>query len=286
MEKEAKSTKEMLERSEKAQKSVNHLGNKKILFLVVVIFIIFDAITIHSIVGKVFNQEILWIPQEVISIIITLGIAILLDGIPVIIAYYILLERKSRFHIAVIISLVLAFLMLFGIIFCLRLSDRSDMVSTRSQQESDKSRKTMSSSSDTSETLENSESSSTKTESDNKTSKTEWWSVVLLGFTPLATSILSFGLAYTYKKSDERKEKICIDRIRFNDRIKALEICKNELYNEQDRELNQYDKKLYDIAKRDLESYEKILKYEVRQKLAIHLATPDAVSKLLEKEEE
>lgn len=257
-----KSTREMLHKAEmKTQKTINPV-NPFILPLLLLFFVILDALTIYQLMDEMFYQS------AVLSIVITLGIAIVLEGIPFLAAQFYMREKKSVSDKITMVILAVTFAMIFAILFALRWSARALTFSMEGTE--------------IAFTVMNkvAESSSVVYE----TSLAEDMMTIVLGLSPLATSVLAFFLSCIYRTSDKVRDMKRLAQIGLFEQLKQVHIRRNEIENELKRDLERYNQELYEVALAEVEDYRKLLKIAVRQKLALHLGKASVITNLLEKE--
>lgn len=259
-----KSTQEVLLRQErKLQKAANPV-KPLLLPLLLLFFVVLDALTIFELMDQMFYQS-RWL-----SVLITVGIAIVLEGIPYLASQYFMRDKKTIVDKVTLAALGTVFLLIFITLFVLRWNARALTFSSNESQLA----------------VITSIQTVEQVDSIHGTSAAENVMTVLLGITPLATSVLAFFLSCIYKTSDKLKDKKKINAIELEERLKVLSIKQNEIKNELKRDLVSYNEDLYHVAVEQVNDYEKMLKVIVRQKLAVYLGTAQAVTNLLEKNRE
>lgn len=253
------STKKLLLKTEKDLQNQGHLVNPSYLPFMLLFFVILDYMTIHQLIDEMFYQSFL------LTVFVTAGIAILLEGIPCIGAHFYMKEKKSDSDMILLIILVGIFLILFIALFALRWYSRELIFS------------------DSGARLEvTAIQGGVGAAAAPEITTAENMMTILLGVSPLATSVLAFCLACSFTISEKKTERKRLLDIHLKHQAEMLEVNAGELRDELKRNLSRYDAQMYQAALAELNTYAKLLKNIVRQRTAVHIGTPNAVSRLLE----
>lgn len=255
------STKKLLLKAEQDLQNQEHLVNPSFLPVMLLFFVVLDYMTIHQLIDEMFYQS--WL----LTVFVTAGISILLEGIPCIAAHFYMKEGRSDSDTILIIVLAGIFLILFIALFALRWYSRELIFSDGSTE------------------LEVSSIWQTgRAVKAREITTAENMMTILLGLSPLATSILAFCLACSFTISEKRAKKKCLIDIYLKGQAELLEASAEEVREELKHDLKKYDSQMYQTALDELNTYSELLKNIVRQRTAMHIGTSRAVSRLLEKE--
>lgn len=255
------STRKLLLKTEKDLQNQKHMINPALLPFLLFFFVVLDYLTIHQLIDEMFYQS--WM----LTVFVTAGIAVLLEGIPCIGAHFYMKENRRDSDTILFIVLTGTFLILFIALFALRWHSRELIFSENHSQLAVTSMQENPAVSD-----------------GHVITSAENMMTILLGISPLATSILAFCLACAFTVSEKTAEKKSLIDIQLRGQAQSLEINAQEVRAELKRDLNRYDEQKYQTALNELDTYGRLLKNIVRQRTAMHIGTSNAVSRLLERE--
>lgn len=253
------STKRLLLKTEKDLQNQGQLVNPAFLPCMLFFFVVLDYMTIHQLIDVMFYQSFL------LTVLVTAGIAILLEGIPCIGAHFFMKENRNDSDTILFLILTGVFVILFLALFALRWYSRELVFS------------------DSGAGLEVTavQSGAAKAVVPEIT-MAENMMTILLGISPLATSVLAFCLACSFSASEKKKKRKSLADIHLKHQADLLEASAGELKDELKRDLYRYDTQMYQTALAELNTYAKLLKNIVRQRTAVHIGTSNAVRRLLE----
>ena len=249
-----KSTAQILFKQEKTLQNTGRTIHPMLLPILLIFLTIMDGLTINQLIDAMFYQD--WI----LSLAVTIGLAILLEGIPCVGAHFYQKRERSFADHVILAALTVVFTILVLILFVLRWNTRDIMFEQ--------------------EVLF--DGSITQAPEIFEATPAQNTMAVLMGFSPLATSVVAFCLACAYDSKQQYQERLHLVQIRYRELLTQKEAEESELIEELKRDLMSQEREAYRNARETLGSCEMLLKNRARQLLAIHLSTADAVSKLLE----
>lgn len=229
-----------------------------VIVLLTVAFSVMDALVLYSVLDKAMMQS------EMMGIIMALGIAAVLNIIPLLVAKFIhqAIYRTKRFALTLAILSVVAFVILFGGTVYLRYA-YSDMYGG-------------SSSTQLVNAVENEEENSSNTTDTSKGLAV----VLLLCLEPLVTSLVNFGLAYVSDDEIRKKiEELEIREIELKEGASDLEAALATMENNVQQDID-LDEQAMLAAKDEVAARCDILRAMARNLLAEHLANASATTKL------
>lgn len=256
------STKALLQKVQKKIYSVESPMHPLLLPVLLGFFMLVDGLTIYQLIEQMFYQA------QWLSIIVTIGIAAVLEGVPYVAAQYIMREEKKKSDYVVLITLAVSFAILFFSLFALRWNTQDLLYSTA----------------DSEIVLDVMNQASTETVVQEESNAGQQAMTFLLGISPLLTSILAFALSCFQVAASKRNNIDVENDIELMERMKLLRIFEQETTDEIKRDLLGYDQKLLAMEMEKLDTYAAILKNIVRQRVAMKTGSPEMVSKLLEGE--
>lgn len=225
---------------------------------IIVMFIWADALFLYQITEKYFTQA------AVMSWVAAVVMACILDVTPSVIAGLLNMPKKKYKHNITMIVLGIMMAILFVGIFALRWNSQDIVFDTAGTQLSLTSASTM------------------DKNDDKDVSMGQQSLTLLLGFQPIATSLLSFAIAL-FDTGREKKEIV-----KSKERIKLAEAAINvdadnlEIQNELNRDLYEYDNQLKKLELDDITQQKYITKELIKLRFALGEGTPDALSVFME----
>lgn len=225
---------------------------------IIVMFIWADALFLYQITEKYFAQA------AVMSWVAAVVMACILDVTPSVIAGLLNMPKKKYKHNITMIVLGIMMAILFVGIFALRWNSQDIVFDTAGTQLSLTSASTM------------------DKNDDKDVSMGQQSLTLLLGFQPIATSLLSFAIAL-FDTGREKKEIV-----KSKERIKLAEAAINvdadnlEIQNELNRDLYEYDNQLKKLELDDITQQKYITKELIKLRFALGEGTPDALSVFME----
>lgn len=218
-----------------------------------------DAANLYNIINYIFTND------QILVIFVTLGLALSLNIIPVIMAKCIQCYQitQNRSYIALSAVLLFVGLSLFGLTFDLRYENRCADISDTSL--------VVSSSEEYTENLSEQEEAQILA------------ATFVLGFLPLGTSTICFVLAYYDNGLKRKRNTIELEIVDHNEAIVEIDAAVTELQNliyVYEDHLKERQLKLYESAKNEAEATANLLKSEARFRLAEHLKDPESISTL------
>ncbi len=235
--------------------------------LVVIIVTLLDGVVLFSIFDDIFTQNVL------MSILMTAGVAAVLDTTPVIMSYYthLMIDKTYRYANVIVAVLLAGFILLYGCTVYLRFSYSSNY-----DKQND------------SNTLENTVTveSEDYSESENGGSGGSGGVAVMLLFSvsPLITSMLSFAISFiSVDPNRQRLEELEIKAIENDEKIAETQtaITQIETMVREGKELElETDKEAMDKAKDEIIRQRAILKSSARLYLEEFLANASATSRI------
>lgn len=232
----------------------------KVVIIMTIVFTCMDGLVIYSIMNRAMTESFL------LGIITALGIALILNAIPLVIARFIhhAIYKTKRFALTMAIISTVAFALLFAGTVHLRFQ-YSDMYGKKSS----------------SAQLENIVASdATSSYEDEVDGDKSIATVILLSISPLITSIVNFMLAFI--NDDPVKKKLNGKKLRkleLEEAIGDLEASVATLGNDVKREL-EMDEQAMLAAKAEIDARCDILKALARNLLAEHIKTASGISKI------
>lgn len=227
--------------------------------IMVIICVLLDTTFIYQFIDKMFATE-----TQYMSILCSVIVAIALDGLPVLIAFAITKTAKTKMDIFLAVASTTIVLILVATLFTLRFS-MMELTYSTSQTELLV----------TSASLQNEG-------TEYIASVAEKALTVMMSFIPVATSILSFGLACMIPRSVKAKNYCQYINVQYHEIIIALQNEILELKRELTRKIYCYEEAKYKNRLEKLETIGMLLKVQSRQKLAERLSTPEATTEVLE----
>lgn len=250
----------MLKKIEKSMQSLDFIFPPNLFWLIVIGFMAIDFCTIYPIIDEMYYQSV------TLSIIVSIGVVGLLELIPVALSHFFTKDEKESLDWAVMGCLLIAFLSLFVILFCLRWSVRASSFSTE----------------DVSLGLDfNVETTVEETVSEEST-MAENMMTILFGAMPLFTSIFLFALSCTQTRSSKKENKRRIACIELRQALGRLKIQEKELQEALEIDVEAQDEILLRSTLDELEAFRLLFYTRAREKLAAHLKDPAAVGILLD----
>lgn len=229
--------------------------------ILVPVFSMMDGMVLFSIFDECLTQSAL------MGIVMSLGIAVVLNVLPVIIAKFVhqAIYKTKRHALMMVAILVTGFFLIFTATVFLRFAYR-DMYGSENQ----------------SNRLENTVSNEFAIENEEDTSDSGKGLavVILLSLSPLLTSLIGFAIAYV-SDDEVRKRFEYYERrdIELDEAISDLEAAIETMDNDVERDLN-FDEQAMDAAIEEIIARAEILKALARHYLAEYLADPTSTSNL------
>ncbi len=249
-----------ISKEQKVDKSV--WATPKINFILLPIFSTMDGMVLFNIFDAIFTQS------AITGIVMAIGFAVILNVLPLIIAKFVYQSiYKIKRHVSKIAIMFIAiFFVLFAatVFFRFAYRDMYDEEKQTTQLEN---------------TVSNEESLSNDNDNSNNSDKS-LAVVFLLSLSPLATSLIGFGIAYI--SGDEIKKKIQFYErrdIELDEAISDLEAAIATMNNNMKRDID-LDEQIMEAAIEEIISRCNILKAYARYYLAEYLANPSATTKL------
>lgn len=250
MKKQADIRSQMLRQASSIQGAYGMLPDYKTLLLVLVC-IAADMVFLWDMVDRLFVDD--WRMNLIVSLMIAIG----LDGLPVVLAVKIRKGQKDWLDYVLLVACTTAFLALILGIFFLRWAMMDTIFGSESG-------------SFTGETPPPQQAKQVMT--------------VIMSIIPLSTSLITFAAATHYsveQKERQQKQKALIQSMALKQELSAkLQETERELK----RDLDDLEWQNYENQKKKLRVTQKVLEEQVRNALAMKLGTPEAVSELLEEE--
>ena len=232
----------------------------KIVVIMTIVFTCMDGLVIYSIMNRAMTESF------ILGIITSLGIALILNAIPLVIARFIhhAIYKTKRFALTMAIISTVAFVLLFAGTVHLRFqySDMYGKINLSAQLEN---------------TVASDGISSYEYEVDADKSNA---TVILLSISPLITSIVNFMLAFI--NDDPIRKKLNGKRLRkleLEEAIGDLEASVATLENDVKRALDM-DEQAMLAAKAEIEAHCDMLRALARTLLAEHIKTASGISKI------
>lgn len=226
----------------------------------VIICVLLDTTFIYQFIDKMFATE-----TQYMSILCSAIVAIALDGLPVLIAFTITKTAKTKMDIFLAIASTTIVVILVATLFTLRFSMMELTYSTSQT-----------------ELVVTSAASLQNEETEYIATVAEKALTVMMSFIPVATSILSFGLACMIPRSVKAKNYCQYINVQYHEIIIALQNEILELKRELTRKIYCYEEAKYKNRLEKLDTIGMLLKVQSRQKLAERLSTPEATTEILE----
>ena len=235
-----------------------------LLFLTLFLSLI-DAATLFSVFDSVLYES------EELAILVTLGIALMLNFIPLLLArfYHLFRYKISGIKLPMLIGLIVVFAILYIATFYLRWETRQLNFSGASA------------------TLTSSSGQTDLISTTNANSQEAIATTILLGISPLITSAVNLFLAYL---SDD-PVKLKINRLKYQrsvleSHLNRLTAASNELDRDWNSYLSSFDEARFKTIYDEITTGSDLIRALARQELAKKLGDPDSISTLLEPDEE
>ena len=237
-------------------------SKEKANFFLVPIFSTMDGLVLYSIFDDCLTQS------AFMGLIMAAGVALILNIIPVIIAYFlhIMLDKTQRYANVLFIVLLSGFILLYACTVYLRFSYSANYNKQASTG------------------LENTVTDETEEISEGESGEGGGAVVLLLSVSPLITSMLGFAIAYVSNDPNKKKlDRLEIESIEIDTKIEEVKtaITQLECVIENGIQVDlDNDKRALDDAINEIIVLRPYLKAKARLNLAEYLADPDATSRI------
>ena len=237
-------------------------SKEKANFFLVPIFSTMDGLVLYSIFDDCLTQS------AFMGLIMAAGVALILNIIPVIIAYFlhIMLDKTQRYANVLFIVLLSGFILLYACTVYLRFSYSANYNKQASTG------------------LENTVTDENEEISEGESGEGGGAVVLLLSVSPLITSMLGFAIAYVSNDPNKKKlDRLEIESIEIDTKIEEVKtaITQLECVIENGIQVDlDNDKRALDDAINEIIVLRPYLKAKARLNLAEYLANPDATSRI------
>lgn len=245
----------------KTRKEQTFLHKRGIKELVVLLCIIFDAATIFTAVDLYLTQKV-WLSWTV-----TVALAFCLDVPPMLLGICVQDKKLSpRSRRLQIIGLLAAFLLTFLGTFALRFASMDQMfpVVTLGLDGVDGQEAAVAETAHTAG---------------------QYIMALILAILPLGTSICSFVLGLQSSVEDAVRHQLRLNQIELRQELDAMKVMRDELRQDMEFGLEDYDQQRYDIRLDSIQKQADILQSDARKILSEKIGTAEAVTELMEEPE-
>lgn len=255
------STEIMLLQQAKKIHSISNSINKWMLPFAVILFIIIDFVTVFQMTDSIFGG------QQILGILMTIGVVLILDLTPCAIGHFCQQRRKQLQAIVIFVIMMCAYTTIVFMQGDMRWESRQE---TFYKTEENKA-------------LDGIDDEETAI-SEYVPTKGQNAATIMFAILPVATSTLILYLSCAVSKDKKLKQQEELAAIELDARLKMLNMSIEELDQDLKIDLFEYDENMLQIMMQRINHYEEVFKNFSRQILALKISTPEAIGSILIKE--